>query len=115
MVDIAKVRLAGKRDGLAPAARAPRTADDAATTRRAARFDAALGRLAVDQPGAVDSLLVLRSELLTDAPRVAVPLGVAIDALRRGRDATAPLVQARRALLGASEARAGLSAWGGQP
>ena len=115
VVDIAKVRLAGKRDGLAPAARAPRTADDAATTRRAARFDAALGRLAVDQPGAVDSLLVLRSELLTDAPRVAVPLGVAIDALRRGRDATAPLVQARRALLGASEARAGLSAWGGQP
>ena len=115
VVDIAKVRLAGKRDGVAPAARTPRTADDAATARRAARFDAAFERLVADQPGAVDSLLVLRSELLTDAPRVAAPLGLAIDALRRGRDATAPLVQARRALLGASEARVGLSAWGGQP
>ena len=113
VVDLAKVRLAGKKDGIGPAPRRPRTSEDAVMARRAARFDAAVGRLGVARVAAVDSLLLLRAELLSAAPAVAAPLGDAIDALRAGRDATAPLVAARRALAGAPAAHAGLSRWSG--
>ena len=84
--------------------------------RRAMRFDAALERLGSSRAAAVDSLLLLRAELLSVAPSVAAPLGDAIDALRAGRDATAPLVAARRALAGAPASHAALSRWsGGSP
>ena len=113
VVDLAKVRLVGKREGIGPAARLPRTSEDAVMARRAARFDAAIERLGTARAAAVDSLLLLRAELLAAAPAVATPLGDAIDALRAGRDATAPLVAARRALAGAPVAHTGLSRWGG--
>lgn len=112
VVDLGKVRLVGKKEGIGPAGRSPRTAEDAALARQADRFDAALARLGADRAAAVDSLLLLRADLLGTAPAVAAPLGDAIDALRSGRDATAPLVAARRALGGASTASGGLPRWG---
>ena len=115
IVDLAKVRLVGKKDGIGPAPRLPRTSEDGVMAGRAARFDAALGRLGTARSAAVDSLLLLRAELLAIAPAVAAPLGDAIDALRAGRDATVPLVAARRALAGAPVVHTGLSRWGGAP
>ena len=113
VIDLAKIRLVGKKDGIGPAARRPRTSEDAAMARRAARFDAALAALGAAQSAAIDSLLLLRAELLAVAPAIAAPLGDAIDALRAGRDATAPLVASRRALAGAPVAHTGLSRWSG--
>jgi hypothetical protein len=112
IVDIAKVRLAGKHDDATSSARLPRAPMDSSAARRARRFDAALGRLASEPAAAVDSLMVLRVEALESAPALAAALGPAIDALRAGRDATAALVRARRIAAGAALVTRG-SAWGG--
>ncbi|MEO8450403.1 MAG: hypothetical protein ABI647_11460 [Gemmatimonadota bacterium] len=115
IVDLAKIRLVGKKDGIEPRSRAPRVGEDDVMARRAARFDAAIGLLRAGPAAAIDSLLLLRAELLVAAPAAATPLGDALDALRSGRDATGALVRARRALLGPATAGAGLSPWGGLP
>jgi hypothetical protein len=117
VVDLAKVRLAGKKDGIGPGARAPRTSEDLARARRAERFDAAMSLLASGGPvgQGVDSLLLLRAELIGADPAAAAPLGDAIDALRAGRDATGFLVSARRALAGAPAATGGLGTWSPLP
>jgi hypothetical protein len=116
VVDLAKVRLAGKKDGIGPGARAPRTSEDLARARRAERFDAAIAELADGRMGQVlDSLLLLRAELIGADPAAAAPLGDAIDALRAGRDATPFLVSARRALAGAPVAAGGLGSWSPLP
>jgi hypothetical protein len=117
VVDLAKVRLAGKKDGIGPGARAPRTSEDLARARRAERFDAAMSLLASGGPvgQGVDSLLLLRVELIGADPAAAAPLGDAIDALRAGRDATGFLVSARRALAGAPATTGGLGTWSPLP
>ena len=117
VVDLAKVRLAGKKDGIGPGARAPRTGEDLARARRAERFDAAMSLLASGGPAGqgVDSLLLLRAELIGADPEAAAPLGQAIDALRAGRDATAFLVSARRVLAGAPPSSGGLGTWSPLP
>jgi hypothetical protein len=111
VVDLAKVRLAGKMADAAPAARAARPAAGGAGE-RAARMDAALALLASNSSAALDSLLVLRVDALERAPALATALGDAIAALRSGRDATISLVRARRIAVGAPLARAAMS-WGG--
>ncbi|MGH7664136.1 MAG: hypothetical protein ACRENI_07570 [Gemmatimonadaceae bacterium] len=123
VVDIPRVRLqgAGEAD---PAPGRARVADESPAARRIRRFAAALGVLerssasgagagaAPGGGGAVDSLLLLRVDALVDAPVLAAALGEAIDALRNGRDATAPLLRARRLLAGPAIARDALGAWG---
>lgn len=115
VVDLARVRLAGKEKG-APAARAPRAAVDRARLARVARFDAAIDRLAAgDAAGARDALLLLRVEALDTDAVSSRALGTALDALRRGGDVTQALSQARRVLAGAAGAdvtRGALGAWG---
>jgi len=105
IVDIAKVRLAGKRDDAGSSARVPRAALDSSAERRAERFDAAVGELASNSAAAVDSLLALRVDALESAPDLAAALAPAIDALRAGRDATDALVRARRVAAGTTLAR----------
>ena len=61
---------------------------------------------------ATDSLLLLRLDALGTAPTLASALGEAIEALRRGRDATDALARARRAASGEPVVRASLPAWG---
>jgi hypothetical protein len=114
-VDLAKVRLAGKREDAAPARRSPETAENAAQSRRTARFDRALEALGSQPASAIDSLLLLRADLLSAGSGAAEPLGAAIDALRQGKDATLPLIRAYRALQETSVARGGLSRWGQLP
>jgi hypothetical protein len=112
IVDIAKVRLAGKRDDASSSSRLPRAALDSSSERRAQRFDEAIEELAVHPAAAIDSLLVLRVDALESAPALAAALAPAIDALRAGRDATDALVRARRVAAGTTVARIE-SAWGG--
>ncbi len=115
VVDLAKVRLAGKREGTAPLRRSPGPAVDPELDRQVARFDRALDALGAARASAIDSLLLLRADLLTARAAAAAPLGSAIDALREGRDATDLLVRAYRALQEGSSAREGLSRWGQWP
>jgi hypothetical protein len=105
IVDIAKVRLAGKRDDAGSSSRVPRVALDSSSERRAQRFDAAVSALASNPAAAIDSLLALRVDALDSAPELAGALAPAIDALRAGHDATGALVRARRIAAGGSVAR----------
>ena len=105
IVDIGKVRLAGKRDDAASSARIPRAALDSSSERRAQRFDAAMNELASNPSAAIDSLLALRVDALESAPALAGALAPAIDALRAGHDATDALARARRIAAGATVAR----------
>ena len=52
----------------------------------------------------MNALSMLRVRALESHPDVAAPLGDAVDAMRSGRDATAALVRARRALDGGARA-----------
>ncbi len=113
VVDIAKVRLAGKIDSASARARVPRERLSSSSAQRAARLDAALLALHSDPAAAVDSLALLRVDALTDAPRLAAELAAAVDSLRSGKDATAPLARARRMAAGAPVTHAHASEWGG--
>jgi len=110
IVDINKVRLAGKRDDATSSSRIPRAALDSSAERRAQRFDAALNDLAVNPSAAIDSLLALRVDALESAPTLAGALAPAIDSLRAGHDATDALVRARRIAAGVTVERIE-SAW----
>jgi hypothetical protein len=105
IVDIAKVRLAGKRDDAGSSSRIARAALDSSSERRAERFDAAVSALASNPAAAIDSLLALRVDALESAPDLAGALAPAIDSLRSGHDATIALVRARRIAAGVSVAR----------
>jgi hypothetical protein len=101
VIDLARIRLSGKRDAIDPGERSPRASAIAAIRERRTRFYAALDRLLAEPGAGIDSLTLLRVDALTSAPTFAASLGVAIDVLRSGRDATASLLAARRALSGA--------------
>lgn len=101
VIDLARIRLSGKRDGIDPGARNPRASAIAAVVERRARFYAALDQLLAEPGAGIDSLTLLRVDALMSAPAFAASLGVAIDDLRAGRDATMSLLAARRALSGA--------------
>ena len=107
IVDINKVRLAGKRDDASSSPRIPRAALDSSAERRALRFDDAMNILATNPSAAIDTLLALRVDALAGAPELAGALAPAIDALRAGHDATDALVRARRIAAGTTLTRAG--------
>ena len=107
IVDIAKVRLAGKDTG-STNARSERRALPARDALREKRLLAAVEALARDATAARDSLAVLRLESVDDAPVFADALIAALDALRAGRDLTPALLRARKALGGVTRVEAGL-------
>jgi len=111
VVDLARIRLTGKEAG-APGTRAPRPPVDPAAARRADRLAAAIALASQAPAAAIDSLVLLRVEVLDDAPPLAAALGQAVDAMRRGRDATSLLARARRIADG-SVRGGGLGAWSG--
>ncbi|MEO8880932.1 MAG: hypothetical protein ABI446_11095 [Gemmatimonadaceae bacterium] len=111
IVDVNKVRLAGKRDDAKSSSRFPRAALDSSSERRASRFDAAINVLSTNPSAAIDSLLALRVDALEAAPQLSAALAPAIDALRAHRDATDALVRARRIVTGATVERID-SQWG---
>ena len=111
VVDVERVRLAGKERGT-PVARFPLTAADPAHLTRLARFDLALTLARSAPAAAADTLLLLRIDLLDRDPPAAAALDAAANALRRPGDPTLSLIRARRALAGSPPRRAALSTWG---
>ena len=97
-LDVARIRLTGKREGIDPSVRSPRSSAIATMLERQTRFHRALELLERDRTAAVDTLMLLRVEALADKPEIATALQSAIAELRAGRDATASLRAARRAL-----------------
>lgn len=114
VVDVERVRLQGKDRG-DPGVRSPRPPEAAADREALQRFAAAVAIVAGDPAAAADSLLLLRIAVLERHPRAAEALGAAADALRAGREATAALVRARRALDGGATPRDSLPRWSRMP
>jgi hypothetical protein len=104
VIDEARIRLAGKRDEMSPATRSARPSTTRDAIARRTRFSAALEMLQAGDtggpPAAIDSLMVLRIDVIEQQPMLAAALSRAIEELRSGRDATESLIAARRALDG---------------
>jgi hypothetical protein len=112
IVDLARVRMTGKDKGLANT-RTPRTPADSARVQLEKRFSSAIELIPRNAPNAIRELTMLQVEGLSTSPAFASALGEAIDAFRKGRDATFPLLRARRALTGNPSGTPGLPAWSG--
>lgn len=116
VVDLSRIRLAGKDRGIG-SEREPRPVVDPAQRRRGESFAHATALLAHDADAAADTLLVMRVGALEDAPSLAAALDDAARTVRRGDAAAVALAwtRVRRALGGAPVARPSLPAWGGAP
>ncbi|HEV7387355.1 MAG TPA: hypothetical protein VGN73_01965 [Gemmatimonadaceae bacterium] len=112
IVDLKRVRLSGKEKG-SSSARTPRSFADSARVRLAGRFEAVLESIDQNSPRAMSDLALLRVDALQTLPDLASALGDAVDAIRNGRDATLPLLRARRALDGPPAVSPALSPWSG--
>ena len=112
VVDLQRVRMTGKERGSA-STRTPRTAADSLRERLDRRFSEALEMIERSPEGAVRAFTLLRVDALSEAPAFASALSEVIDAFRNGRDATNPLLRARRALAGDPRAVPGLPSWSG--
>jgi len=112
IVDIKRVRLAGKEKGTANT-RTPRSFADSARVRLSARFSAVIDLIEKEPTRAMSEVALMRVEALPTLPDFAAALGEATDAIRAGRDATLPLLRARRALDGPPQATPGLPQWTG--
>ena len=112
IVDLKRVRLAGEEKG-SSSIRTPRSFADSARVRLSARFNAALELIEKEPARALTEMAMIRVDALSSLPVFAAALGEATDAIRAGRDATLPLLRARRALDGSPRATPGLSPWSG--
>jgi len=112
IVDIARVRMAGKEKGNA-STRTPRSSADSSHAELERRFGDAIERLAHAPANAIRDLTLLRVEALSTSPAFAAALSDAIDAFHKGTDATNSLLRARRALSGEPVAQPGLPSWSG--
>ena len=97
VVDLDRVRLAGRDTGQASSRRAGDVLPDRERVWDA-RLRAAAALLPSQAAAARDSLLTLRLDALEARPDVAAALGLALEAMRGGGDVTEALVRARRTL-----------------
>jgi hypothetical protein len=112
IVDLARVRMTGKEKGTANT-RTPRTPADSSRADLERRFGIAIEMLPRGSAAAIREFTMLQVEGLSTSPAFATALGEAIDAFRKGRDATLPLLRARRALSGDPTGTPGLPSWSG--
>jgi hypothetical protein len=112
IVNLDRVRLTGKEKG-SSSTRSPRGFADSARVRLSARFAVVLEMIEKKPTQAMTELAQMRVEALQTLPDFATALGDATDAIRAGKDATLPLLRARRALDGPPEVTPGLPAWSG--
>ena len=112
VVDLARVRMTGKEKGSANL-RSPRAPADSARIQLEKRFSGAIELIPRNAASAIRELTLLQVEALSTSPSFAAAIGEAIDAFRKGRDATLPLLRARRALSGDPFGAPGLPAWSG--
>jgi hypothetical protein len=112
VVDVARVRLSGKEKG-AGNTRTPRTPQDSARADMSRRFSDAVDLISTRPQEAARAFSLLQVQALSISPQLASALGEAVEAFRKGRDATIPLLRARRALDGNPQSESGLPAWSG--
>ncbi|MCC7053930.1 MAG: DUF4175 family protein [Gemmatimonadaceae bacterium] len=112
VVDIAKIRLIGT-DSAHFEARRAIAALPAPERRLAERVLQALALVASRDAAATDSLRLIRLDALGSAPPLAAAVGAAIDALDAGRDATEPLLRARRLAIAPWQRREAGALWSG--
>lgn len=112
IVDIERVRMTGKEKGLA-SLRTPVTRADSVRARLDGGFAAAIELLQSRPADAVRALTLLQVDALSSAPAFASAVGEAIESVRRGLDATLPLLRARRSLAGDPSGGPGLPVWSG--
>lgn len=112
IVNLQRVRLTGEERG-SSSSRTPRSFADSARVRLSARFATALDLFEKEPARAITELALMRVDALSSLPDFAAALGEATDAIRAGRDATLPLLRARRALDGPPQATPGLPPWSG--
>ena len=115
VVDLQKVRLAGKRDDATAAMRAPRNALDTTAARRVRRLNAALSLLGEHAQAAIDSLQLLRVDAIAHDPALAAALGPVIDSARTGGNSAAAIARARRVAAGAPAVERNGVNWEGAP
>jgi hypothetical protein len=114
VIDLARVRLQGKERGTT-GRRSARPPIDDARWQALARLDRAIDALSGDAQAAVDSVLLLRMDVIARWPDAGEALRELADAARRGREATAAAIRARRVLAGGGAAADSLGRWGGAP
>jgi hypothetical protein len=112
IVDLARVRMTGKDKGSANV-RTPLSAADSARVRLERKFDEAIELIGTKPADAIRAFTLLQVDALATSPSFAAAVGEAIEAFRGRRDATLPLLRARRALSGSPQAAPGLPAWSG--
>ena len=112
IVDLARVRMTGKEKG-SPNIRTPRTPADSARVRLERRFSDAIELIQTKPADAIRAFTMLQVDGLSEYPSFASAVGEAVDAFRKGRDATMPLLRARRALSGDPSSAPGLPLWSG--
>ncbi len=110
VVDVPRVRLQGKDKG-SSSARTSRVDNDSVRVADRRRFANAVSAMMATPAAAIDSLMMLRVSLIDRNAGAARALDAATEALRAGRDATAPLIQARRALEGGRVVSDSVSRW----
>ncbi len=112
ILDLNKIRLAGKDTGTTNA-RTVRTTLPPTARLREARLLRAADLAQRDVGAARDTLSIMRLEVLGDDAALASALDGAIDALRRGGDATDAFVRARRVIGGVArgDARSSAPTW----
>jgi hypothetical protein len=113
VVNVEKVRLTGKDKGAPNVAEGQRGRADTALVRLDRSLDAALATATSDPNHFIDALIRLRAGAVSVNSTFAAALGDAVDAFRAGKDMTASLVRARRALSGAPRAGNGAVPWSG--
>ncbi len=109
VVDLARVRLAGRDTGSASRRTAGAALPDPARLADA-RLVHAAEQLRSDPVAGRDSLVMLRLDVITTAPEFSRALELVLSALTEGRDVTDALVRARRTLVRPAAMR-GVSAW----
>jgi len=110
VVDLARVRMAGKERG-SSSVRTPRTKADSARTDLLRHFNDAIELIRTRPAETTRAFTLLQVEALSVSPPAAAALGDAVEAFRRGRDATLPILRARRALGVSPESSSGLPPW----
>jgi hypothetical protein len=93
--------------------RTPRAPTDSTRANLERRFSDAVELIESKPADAVRAFTLMQVEALSVSPAVASALAEAIDDFRKGKDATLPLLRARRALSGDPAGSSGLPAWSG--
>lgn len=110
LVNLGRVRLQGHDTGYA-APRVPRPVSGELRQEMLQRYARSMQFLEPAPDSALNTLMLMQVDALREYPDLAARLGEAIDAIRDGEDASAPLADVRRYLEGETIVRRTLTPW----